>query len=210
MRQLLFILVLFTLFSSCGSEKKKDVELDNLITLLEGKFSNEEQVKKDSGFAHLSLINVRIWKDRPEYWIYSEVSGANKDDYVYSQRILTYQRLDSSNIISTGYKIPNSKDYQSGWENIEIFENLTPESLEIRNGCEVYFKKKTSTIYSGKTKKGSCESSIKEIDYITSSFVVSKDKISIWTRGYNKKGNQVWGKIKGPYKYRRISTKSNQ
>ncbi len=204
MKQLLLFFFLSTLLLSCNSQKTHDIELDSLVTMLVGKFSNKEQVKDDASFAYLNLINIRIWQDRPGYWVYSEVFDAKQDEYIYSQRIVHYERADSSRFKSTSYSIRNVKDYQSGWNNPKVFNKLTLDSLIIRTGCEVYFNKKTSTIYSGKTIKGSCISTIKSIDYITSSFVVSKDKISIWTRGYNHKGKQVWGKFKGPYKYKKV------
>ncbi len=203
MKQLLPFFFLFILLLSCNSKSTKDVELNDLVTLLLGEFSNEEQAKNDVSFTHLNLINMRIWKDQPGYWVYSEVSDAKQDDYIYSRRIVNYKRLDSSNFVSTSYIIANAKDFEVDWNNPKLFDKLTLDDIEIREGCEVFFKKKTSTIFSGKTNKGSCISNIKGIDYITSAFVVSKDKISIWTRGYDQKGKQVWGKIKGPYKYKK-------
>ncbi|WP_109097912.1 chromophore lyase CpcT/CpeT [Aquimarina sp. AU58] len=211
MRQFLLIIFLSTLFLSCNSNPVKDIELHNLVALLIGEFSNEEQAENDSSFAHLNLINIRIWKDKPGYWVYSEVSDAKGDHHVYNQMILNYERLDSSTIKSTSYKIISVKDHSadlnnpefSGRPSTKLFDRLTLDSLEIKTGCQVYFKKKTSTIYSGKTGKGSCNNNIDYIDYIMSTYVVSKDKISIWTKGYNNNGKQVWGKIKGPYKYKR-------
>ncbi|TSE11125.1 MULTISPECIES: chromophore lyase CpcT/CpeT [Aquimarina] len=205
MKQFLPIIFLLIVFNSCNSKPIKDIELHNLATLMIGEFSNKEQSKKDNGFSHSHMINVRIWKDKPGYWIYSELSAVKENNYVYSQRIINYDRIDSITFKSTGYRILNEKDYKLGWKDIEVFDKLTLDSLQIRKGCQVYFKKKTSTIYSGKTNKGTCSSSIDHVDYISSSFVVSKDKISIWTRGYDEKGKQVWGKIRGPFKYKRLA-----
>lgn len=211
MKQLLLIIFLSTLLSSCNSNPIKDLELHNLVTLLIGEFSNKEQAENDSSFAHLNLVNIRIWKGKPGYWVYSEVSDAKGDYNVYNQAILNYERLDSSTIKSTSYKIISVKDHSADLNNpefsskpsTELFDRLTLDSLEMKTGCQVYFKKKTSTIYSGKMGKGSCNNNIDYIDYIMSTYVVSKDKISLWTKGYNNNGKQVWGKIKGPYKYKR-------
>ncbi|GAA4278132.1 chromophore lyase CpcT/CpeT [Aquimarina mytili] len=207
MKQLLRIVFLFPLLISCNSEVVKDLELHNLVSSLVGEFSNIEQAKNDSGFAHLNLTNIRIWKDRPGYWIYSEVSDAKENDYIYSQRILSYERLDSFTFINTSYIIRNAKDYKNILNNKHLFNQLTLDSLEIRKGCQVYFEKNTSTIYTGKTKKKSCSSSINYIEYISSNFVISSDKISIWNKGYDKKGKQIWGKITGPYMYKRVAKK---
>lgn len=203
MKQFLRFFILPLLLLSCNSKGMEDPELNDLVTFISGKFSNEEQAKNDVGYAHLNLINARIWKDRPGYWVYSEVFDAKQEAYIYSQRIVHYKRLDSLNFISTSYVIDNAKDFKGGWNEPEIFDKLSMDSLEERSGCAVYYKKKTSTIFSGKTNKGSCTSNIKGVDHITSALVVSKDKISIWTRGYDQKGKQAWGKINGPYKYKK-------
>lgn len=205
MKQFLLFIFLSILFSSCNSKPIKDVELHKLVMLLTGEFSNKEQAENDIGFAHLNLRNIRIWENRPGYWLYSEVSDAKNSDQVYSQRIINYKRSNSSTFISTSYLILNEENYKGSQEETsDIFNKLTKDSLIERVGCQMYFKKKTSTIYSGKIKKKSCASSIDYIDYITSAFVISKNKISIWTKGYDNKGKQVWGKIKGPYRYKRL------
>lgn len=204
MKQILPIIFLLIIFISCNSKSIKDIELHHLATLMIGEFSNKEQATQNSGFLHSHMINTRIWKDKPGYWIYSELSDVKKNNYVYSQRIINYERIDSITFESTAYKIHNEENYKLGWKDIEVFEKLTLDSLQIRKGCQVYFKKKTSTIYSGKINKGTCPCSIDYVDYISSSFVVSKDKISIWTKGYDKKGKQIWGNFRGPYKYKKI------
>ncbi|WP_103070977.1 chromophore lyase CpcT/CpeT [Aquimarina sediminis] len=207
MRGFLLIIFLSLLFSSCNSAPIKDPELHKLVVLLVGSFSNKEQAENDSSFASLHMTNTRIWEERIGYWVYSEVSDANKDHYIYSQRIINYERLDSSTLKGTSYEIPNIEEYNTDQKKSTFLSNLTPDSLEIRAGCQVYFKKKTSTIYSGKTNKGSCTNALDYIDYTTSTYVISKDNISIWTKGYNNNRKQVWGKINGPYKYKRLSIK---
>ncbi len=204
MKKFLCIVFLLLILFGCTSKTIKDNELHELVVFLSGEFSNEEQTKNDPGFALLHLNNSRIWEHKPDYWLYSEVHDGKKIDQIYGQRIIKYERVDSFTFKSTNYQIRNAKDYRKGWKNKRIFNKLTMDSLEIRYGCEVYYEKNTSTIYSGKTNKNLCFSSTPRVEYITTNFVISKDKISIWNRGYDNKGKQVWGKITGPYKYRRI------
>ena len=207
MRQILLLLCSLILTFGCSSKAVSDPELNDLVSLMVGEFSNEEQTQNDSSYPFLRLVNIKIWKDRPGHWVYSELFDAKDENRVYGQRILHYERVDSLRFQSTSYKILNAKDYNSSWKHAKLLNTLTLDSLEVREGCQVYFVKNTSTIYSGKTNKKTCSSSIKHVDYITSDFVVSRDKISIWNRGYNKEGKQVWGKIKGPFKYKRITDK---
>jgi len=196
MKKLFLVFFLSMLFlGGCTTKNTKDNELGNLVSLFVGEFSNKDQSSADASFKTSYITNRRIWKDRPGYWIYSEVFEPEPNYWAYSQRIINYKRIDSLNFISTSYALPNPK----------IFDSLTHNDLHIRNGCDVYYKKKTRTIYVGKTIKGECSSTIKTINYLTSSFIASKDKISIWTRGFNQRDKQVWGLTKGPYVYKKIS-----
>ncbi len=204
MHKLIQVVLFFLLFSACSSPHIQDPELHRLVSLMLGEFSNEKQSKKDTSFVHMKLTNIRIWEDKPTYWVYSEIVEGTNEGRVQSQRIINYKRLDSTTFSSTNYTIPDAEKYIRGWEHKEIFDTLNSSQLKTREGCQIYFKKKTSTIYFGKTHNQSCTSNIDFINYIKSNFVVSKDNISVWVRGYNRKGRQVLGKINGPYKYKRI------
>ncbi|MFD2565069.1 chromophore lyase CpcT/CpeT [Aquimarina rubra] len=204
MRSLLFLSLLFVTIS-CNTKIEHDSPISDFTKNLIGKFSSKNQANKDSGYASVHLVNIPIWEDRQGHWFYQELYDEKDNSSIYNQRILNVQKLDSLTISSTSYVIPNQEKYVNAWRDISIFNHLTPDSLKIRDGCDVYFKKKTSTIYHGKTKNGTCSSTFsKKISYTTSNVVISKNKITSWDRGYDINGKQVWGKIQGPYKFIRL------
>ncbi len=206
MRRLLLYFSLFLFLSGCKPDKIHDIELYNFVQLLNGNFSSKEQAEQELGYYNISLSNASIWKNRPGFWIYQELFNSEDPSKIYNQRILKIERVDSITISSSSYIIPNEKKYRNGWEDVYIFDQLSIDSLKIRSGCEVYFQKKTSSIYQGKTNDRTCPSVlIKDVAYITSNVVISHDIISSWDRGYDIDGKQIWGKIQGPYKYKRIS-----
>ncbi|WP_378177710.1 chromophore lyase CpcT/CpeT [Aquimarina sp. SS2-1] len=206
MRRLLLFIAVWSLTSSCNSKIEHESPLIDFTRTLEGKFSSKKQSVTDSGYASVCLINIPIWQDREGHWFYQELYDEKDNTSIYNQRILNIQKIDSTTITSTSYVIPNRKKYINAWKDISIFDQLTADSLKIRDGCDVYFKKKTSTIYHGKTKKGTCSSSFSnKISYTTSNVVISKNKITSWDRGYDINGKQVWGKIQGPYKFIRLA-----
>jgi len=187
-----------------------DPQLRNFSELFTGKFSSTKQAEKDASYSSVILINTPIWKDRSGYWLYHELHDEENSTFIYNQRIINIRRLDSTVIRTISYIIPNKKKYINAWKDTSIFNNLNVDSLTIRDGCDVYFKKMTSTIYQGKTKKGNCLSSFsKKIAYTTSDIVISNDQISSWDRGYCSNKKQVWGKIQGPYKFIRVKNKKN-
>ncbi|WP_299215988.1 chromophore lyase CpcT/CpeT [uncultured Aquimarina sp.] len=205
MQRSLLFLSLLIITISCSTKIEHDSQLEDLTEFLSGKFSSKKQAKEESGYFAVCLINIPIWKDRPGYWFYQELYDEKNSTSIYNQRIINFQKLDSTTINSINYIIPNQKRYINGWKDISMFDNLTIDSLKNREGCDVYFKKETSTIYHGKTKNGTCSSSLSnKISYTTSNIVISKNKITSWDRGYDIQGKQVWGSIQGPYKFIRV------
>jgi len=209
MKKLLLFSILSLFLSGCKSKEICDIELYNFVRLLNGHFSSKEQAEQESGYYDISLTNISIWKNRTGFWIYQELFNSKTPSTIYYQRILKIERLDSITIRSLSYILPNQKKYSNGWKDPSIFNDLNIKTLEAREGCEIYFQKKTSSIYQGKTNNRTCSSTnlMKNVDYITSSIILSQDRISSWDRGYDNNGKQVWGKIQGPYKYKRISNR---
>jgi len=194
------------LFWGCQPKGKYDKELHDLSNLLSGSFTSQEQSKTNIGYANFTLKNQRIWKKSPGFWFYSEIHSTDKPYKVYLQRILNISRIDSITLKSVGYTIlRNREDYINGWEEPLIFDKLSIDSLKIKEGCDIYYRQKSPSIYIGKTKEGACKSTFKNISYFSSNVVVSPDLISIWDRGYDTENKQVFGKINKPYKYKRIS-----
>lgn len=205
MRKLLPFLISLIFLCNCKTKVVNDPELEGFVQILTGKFSSKKQAQEESGYAAVCLINTPIWQNQSGYWFYQELFSEEKSTAIYNQRIIQIKRVDSITLSSTSYVIPNQKKYTNGWKDASLFNQLTIDSLTIREGCDVYFRKKTSTIYQGKTYKNSCSSSFsKKIEYTTSNIVISSKKISSWDRGYDSKGKQVWGKIQGPYNFIRV------
>ncbi|MBQ4821420.1 chromophore lyase CpcT/CpeT [Aquimarina sp. MMG016] len=207
MNQLLLYLLVILLFLSCNPKQNNDPELHHFVDLLSGSFSSKEQSEKEVGYADSNLINTPIWEDSKNYWLYSEIHNAKNPSLIYIQRILNIQRMDSVTFISTAYTIPDQKKYAHGWKDPNLFNEIALDSLQKREGCDIYYKKKTSSIYVGKTNNVSCLSTLKNIAYTKSNIVLSRDQLSVWDKGYDVDGKQVWGKIQGPYKYKRIQEK---
>ncbi len=202
MKQLVF---LFNILILGCTTKKNDPELYQLTGLLTGKFSSQKQFQKEFRNTDTYLVNTPIWEDKPDYWFYSEIYNLKTPSLVYFQRVLHLQRIDSVTIKSTSYNILNPQKYNNGWRDKTIFKELSINNLEVRNGCDVYYKKKTSSIYVGKTNNHSCISQLNDVAFTVSNLIISNNKISVWNREYNMDGKQVWNRLKNSYRYQRIS-----
>lgn len=204
MKQTILLISLILFVSSCNSKKNNDPELYHLAGFLTGTFSSKEQSEKESGYTHMNLINTPIWEEKSGYWLYSELHNGKDSSAIYHQRIIHLERLDKTTLKSTSYSIPNPENYANGWNKKSVFKHLTEDNLEIKEGCALHFYKKTSSIYVGRTNNQLCTSSIENVAFIMTNMVISTNKISLWNRGYNLEGKQVWGKIKGSYKFKRV------
>ena len=204
MKRHLFIVLSIILIASCDEIGHRDSEVEKFINAITGTFSSEDQSKKQVGYANLTLVNTPIWTDRPGHWIYSENFLSDQPNQVFLQRIINIERIDSITLKTTRYALKKSDTYKNAWKNTDIFDNLDQEDLIYKVGCEIYYSKKTSTIYHGQNKPKLCLSDLENIAFLMSNIVLSEDKISVWIKGYNNSGQQIWGKRKGPYHYLRL------
>lgn len=200
----LFILFISALvFWGCAGVKKMQTNhLDEVVGWLEGSYSSGPQAEADSDFRDIRLEMKRIWKDQPGYWLYVEQAVAGYLDSPYRQRVY-HVTLDEGKIRSEIYTIPNPKRFVLAWKEPAQFDVLTPDSLKVREGCAVLLKK-TDGYYSGGTIGKGCVSKLADASYATSIADIYPDRLVSWDRGFNDKGEQVWGAEKGGYVFTKI------
>jgi len=196
----LFIILIFT--SNLFSQTEED--LKTLVDWMEGPYSSEEQSRNDSDYYNISLEMKKIWTDRSDgYWLYVEQAVAETKDQPYRQRI--YHLIFEDDLIkSIIYSLPNEKNFIGGWKNTEIFDDLDPDSLQKRIGCEVIIKRLDENTFIGSTVEKNCSSNLRGASYATTEVTISKNTLLSWDRGYNDKDEQVWGAVKGGYIFKKI------
>ena len=199
--KLLFVVLIFA--STIFSQTKQDFE--TLIDWMQGSYNSEEQSKNDSDYYNISLEMKKIWTDRSDgYWLYVEQAVAETKNQPYRQRI--YHLVFEDNIIkSIIYSLPDEKKFIGAWKNTVVFNNISPDSLETRVGCEVIIKRFDQNTFMGSTVENKCTSSMRGASYATTEVTITKNKLLSWDRGYNDKDEQVWGAIKGGYIFKKIS-----
>jgi hypothetical protein len=195
---IVFILLSIDLFAQNKSE------LEELVNWMTGSFSSAEQSKNDSDYYNISLEMHRIWKDNNYgYWLYVEQAVSNTKDKPYRQRI--YHLYEEDGIIkSVIYSLPDEKKFIGGWKDVSVFDNLSPEQLEIRKGCEVIIKRKDDKTFIGSTVEKNCTSNLRGATYATTEVIITKDTMISWDRGFKDKDEQVWGATKGGYIFKKI------
>jgi len=196
------ILCVLTFFVLGCSQKSPDTDI--LLDWMTGSFSSEDQAKADTNYYDIRIEMVQIWKERNDGpWIYVEQAVADYKDKPYRQRV--YQLVSEDNIVkSIVYSFNDPMRFAGDYKNENPLNQLTPDSLKLRNGCAVYLKKILEDTYKGSTKDKECESVHRGATYATSEVTVKADKILSWDRGFNADTKQVWGAEKGGYVFLKI------
>jgi hypothetical protein len=186
--------------SLAAQSPKPSKELRQLREWMVGSFSSAEQAAADSTFFDIRLEVVPIWQHRNDgIWLYVEQAAANMINKPYRQRIyqLTQQ---GERFISTIYTFPNPLQ-KAG--NVALVEQLTPDSLTTRSGCEVILVKKGKAAFEGSTVAKNCPSELRGATYATSEALIQQDAMVTLDRGYNAQDVQVWGSARGGYIFKK-------
>ena len=206
----IFYLVLSSLFIvSCNNNNPKtidttvDQELESLYALMQGSFNSKKQALQDSTYYNISLHMYPIWQDRGHY-LYVEQALNSIQNKPYRQRIYELKRVSESTISSAVYTLPNDSLYIGKYDTPEAFNKLTIDSLELREGCSVILQKISENVYKGSTGENTCTSSLRGASYATSEVSISSDKIESWDRGFDEKGNHIWGAERGGYVFDKV------
>lgn len=201
------IFSLVTLLLLVTFSQAQDVEMDQLITMMTGSFDSSEQAAADTNYYDISLIMAPIWEgDKEAKWLYVEQALNSKPEKPYRQRLYRVVRVDADNFESRVYTLPDPERFIQPWETMDIFDTITPDSLEIRKGCAVYLTLE-GHCFSGSTNAKDCESTMRGATYATSEVTICDDEISSWDRGWNDDEEHMWGAEFGAYVFKRLEEK---
>jgi hypothetical protein len=177
-------------------------ELEKLTRMMAGSYSSEKQHNQDSTFFDIRLKMVPIWKERTDArWLYVEQALASKQDKPYRQRIYKITEPQSGTFESAVFTLNSPLRFVG---NLNLVEKLSPDSLQLREGCAVILKKNGRKRFVGATDAKKCPSDMRNAAYATSEVILTSKSICSWDRGYDRDDRQVWGAEKGGYLFRKI------
>ena len=179
-------------------------ELEQLVSWMEGSFSSEEQAIKDTAnYFHIQLHMKQVWKDRTDgIWLYVEQAVADSAERPYRQRFYRVIKEKKGTFSSEVYEISNPLRLTGAWRNPDIVSQLSPDSLNLREGCAVV-PTFDGTSYSGSTEVGACRSNLRGSSYATSIVTVTPTELRSWDQGFDENGTQVWGATEGAYIFKK-------
>jgi CpeT protein len=173
---------------------------------LTGSFSSKAQSETQPTYFDIHLNVGAIWADRNDGpWLYVEQARADALNQPYRQRVYHLKTGDNGTYISEVYELPGELSaYVGGFSKPELFANITPQSLVLKQGCEVHLKWDAATgAFVGGTQGQGCSSKLRGATYATSKVTLTAAGMKSWDQGFDAQGNQVWGAVEGPYVFDR-------
>jgi len=210
MKTYISFIVFAILFIDCvplyaQADPIKNKELQEFATMLIGEFNSKDQANQDSTYFNIHLSMTRIWDaDTKAIWLYVEQAMDDKREKPYRQRIYKLGQLEKDVFTSDIYTIVNQEHFIGLQNNKEKKELLTPDMIELKQGCTVILKI-TDGIYIGGTDADKCPSDLRGASYATTKIIMSGNMLESWDQGFDKSGKQVWGATKGGYRFIKYS-----
>ena len=196
--------ILFIFFINFSFSSFAQNYMDYLVDYMVGSFSSAEQAEKDTNYFNIELEMVQIWKDRTDGpWIYVEQAVAENKDKPYRQRVYQLKNRADLRIESIVYTIPDPLRFAGDYIKEFPLLRITPDSLTLREGCDVVLYMDDNGYFEGTTVDKNCSSDLRGASYATSEVIIYKDKLISWDRGFNKNGEQVWGATEGGYIFKK-------
>jgi hypothetical protein len=174
---------------------------------MDGNFDSELQSQQDSDFFHINLKMLPIW---PEYsndnlfYLYVEQAMASTMDKPYRQRIYKVEKMNDNSFVSHIYMMTEQERFIGKNGADEIFKQVSPDSLQRKDGCEVYLTfDPAKNNFTGSTGEKTCPSDLRGASYASSKVTIENGMMVSWDQGFNADGKQVWGAVKGGYIFRK-------
>lgn len=166
-----------------------------------GNFSSALQAAADSDYFDIRLRMVPIWEANENmFYLYVEQAVATSQDKPYRQRIYKVVKEGDNAFTSYIYTVAQPLRLTGKMGDDPLFKQLTPDSLQLKDGCEVRLQFDTNTLsFVGSTGEKTCPSDRSGAAWATSKVSIDENKMVSWDQGWNNEGKQVWGAVKGGY-----------
>lgn len=178
---------------------------------LAGSFSSAEQAAADTAYFDIRLQMMPIWTDRTDGpWLYVEQAVSSRQDKPYRQRVYRIRPAANGNVESQVFTLPGPTRFAGAWRDPAPLAALTPDSLELRDGCSIFLRRSGDGHYEGGTLGTGCPSELRGASFATSIVTIEPAMLLSWDRGFDAQGKQVWGAEKGGYVFMKLEDWSSR
>ena len=145
-----------------------------------------------------------------ERWMYVEQAVTTSAEKPYRQRVyrltpLVYTDVNGAaqiGVRSEVWELPGDPlRYAGAWRSMDPLADIGPESLSLKDGCEVVLFRAADGTWRGSTVGNGCVSKRQGAAYTTSMVEITATGLRTLDRGFDAKGTQVWGSEHGAYDF---------
>ena len=203
------ILAAAAALSACASPPPADPALaQELAVWLTGTFSSHAQhLRQRTDFDSFRIVTLPIWLDRDDGpWLYVERARSDSLTLPYRQRVYHLVATGGDAVRSDIFTLPDEPLAWSGaWRRAAPLADLVPEDLIPRTGCSIALRRASPYHFEGATEGDGCRSQRAAADFATAEVTVTPRHLTIWHRGYDLAGRQIWGATAGPYVFDKLA-----
>lgn len=138
MRSFLLLVALPLLLMACDPDSKTAADDEStadaalLVDYMQGYYSSKAQSQRDTNYLNILLAMEPIWTVRTDgAWLYVEQTAAWTPKQPYHQCVYQLKQVNDTTFTSTIYKLKNDSLYIGGHRETEVFDRITPDSLEM-------------------------------------------------------------------------------
>lgn len=176
-------------------------DLDTLARWMQGSFDSKAQAAASPDYYPITLHMRAIWPDAKDGpWLYVEQAVASKPDKPYRQRVYQLVAEADGGFASRVYTLAEPTAAIGAWQDDARAAALRRDAIELKQGCAVYLAwDYEAKHFAGQTHADDCKSDFRGAAYATSQVTVQGNKVISWDRGFDAKGQYVWGAEKAGY-----------
>jgi len=187
------------------AQAEPSATLEEYVGLHVGSFNSAAQARQDARYDFVIWHVAEIWPDPrdDERWLYTE-SWMDGAPAPYMQRVSRLRAEPDGTIAVRRYTLPEAPRYVGGWRDPRLFDALKPEQLSELPGCGAVVTRAGAGRFEGGTTGNRCRNSYKGAAYAISQSALTADEMQNWDRGFNERGELMWGPAAGAYRLRRV------
>lgn len=178
--------------------------LEELWQQMAGFYDSADQAATDTQYydIRLAMVPIRV-SDENYKWLYVEQAVASAPERPYRIRVYRLEQLAEGRFVSRVYALRDERAYLQAWSDPEKLTMLDTADIDEREGCAVFMTRTSPGVFEGATMQGTCESSLRGASYAQAEVFLDGRVLRSWDRGYDQRGNQVWGAERGPYIFKK-------
>ncbi|MEL7038183.1 MAG: chromophore lyase CpcT/CpeT [Cyanobacteria bacterium J06592_8] len=141
----------------------------------------------------------------PSIFLYQEQAITKTLNLPYRQRFLQISPSADGQKVESATFVPRNKQAWVGFCRQPLSERLVNVEDLGDYRCSVFLEP-TGSQYIGQTQTEGCPANYKGIVTVTNKIILNADGMETFDRGYDQKGNQIWGSENHPYRYQRVES----